>query len=369
LDGRLFVHRSLDELAPLGDAWDELAVRARSPFLSFQWLRSWWKAFAKTDGIAVALMNRDRPLGAGACFCASSGRLLTAAANQYSECWDVVAVDDSARKLVWRGVADLGAARLRLPALPATSPSVSLAPEVLRAAGYRIAIRPDRASPYLTLPGSWEALLRTVSKNLRAQVRQSHNRLQREGSLAFRTTTSGSQLERDLNRFLLLEGSGWKGRAGSAIRNNPRSLSLFTDFARAAARRGWLRLHFLELDGVPIAADYSCVFGGGSFMIKTAFDERYARLSPGLALRAEAIRAAIDEGLDFYDFGGQTERYKLRWTGELHERVVIEAYRGLYGLPAFVYRYRLRPLGRPLRRFAKFPGVVPRLRRPDPHQR
>ena len=348
MDSTLFVHRSLDELAAVEGAWDELAVRARSPFLSYQWLRSWSKAFAKPEGIAVAVMNSDRGLGGAACLCASPGRLLTAAANQYSECWDAVAVDDSARKLVWRGVAELGAARLRLPALPATSPSVSLAPEVLRAAGYRIAIRPDRASPYLPLPGSWDELLTMLSSNLRAQVRYSHNRLRREGSLVFRTTRGGSQLESDLDRFFSLEGSGWKGRAGSAIRSDPRSLSLFTDFARAAARRGWLRLHFLELDGVPVAGDYGCVLGGGSFLIKTAFDERYARLSPGLALRAEAIRAAIDEGLDFYDFLGQTEWYKLRWTRELHERVVIQAYRGLSGLPALVYRHKPGAAGRGL---------------------
>ena len=78
----------------------------------------------------------------------------------------------------------------------------------------------------------------------------------------------------------------------------------------------------------PKAAELNCVFAGGTFLIKTGFDERYRRFSPGLVLRGEVLQAAIQEGSRFYDFLGGSDSYKLRWTSELRPRTAIKAYRG-----------------------------------------
>ncbi|MFN2555468.1 MAG: GNAT family N-acetyltransferase, partial [Nitriliruptorales bacterium] len=201
----------------------------------------------------------------------------------------------------------------------------------------------DEVSPYLQLPAAWSELLSSVSRNLRSQVNRRRRALEREGKLVFRTTTSGGDdLERDLQAFFRLEASGWKGRSKTAILSDPSTEHLYGSFARAAARTGWLRLHLLELDGVPIAGDLGCHFGRGGFLIKTAFDERYARLSPGLVLRAEALRASIAEGARFYDFLGAPDGYKLRWTSDVRPRLVLDAYRGVWR-PLILYRTRIRP--------------------------
>ena len=124
---------------------------------------------------------------------------------------------------------------------------------------------------------------------------------------------------------------------------DPRTERLYTDFARAAAAAGWLRLQLLELDGVLVAADLNCRFAGGTFLLKTGFDERYAKFSPGLVLRGEVLRAAIEEGSGFYDFLGGPDGYKLRWTPELRPRVALKGYRGAWR-PLATYQSRLRPL-------------------------
>jgi len=331
----------------LEESWNELALPAESPFLTHQWLRSWWSAFAEPEPMVVALRAADGTLRAGACVTRRSARELSSAANEYSEDWDVVAVDDASRQLLWHEIAALGGARITLSAVPASSSSVGLAADSLRAAGFKVAVGREQASPYLDLPDSWEQLLAGVSRNLRSQVRRSAKGLQREGAVEFRTATDDS-LERDLDAFLSLEASGWKGAAGSAIRSDPRALRLYTDFAHASMRKGWLRLQLLELDGVPIAADYTCVVGRGAFLVKTAFDERYGGLSPGLVLRAEALRSALGEGLRFYDFLGGADRYKMRWTEELRERLVIRGYGGVAAVAPFWYRHSLRPAARRL---------------------
>lgn len=274
-------------------------------------------------------------------------RTLRGATNAYTEHWDVVAADPAARTTLWREIAALHTATISLSGVPAGSASLPVAVDVLRSAGYRVAVSVEQRSPILALPENWDDLLATVSRNLRSIVRRYTKRLAREGTLVFRTSTD-ERLEQDLRSFLVVEGSGWKGAAGSAIRSDPRATTLYTEFARAAARRGSLRLQVLELDGAPIAVDYTCVVGDCAFLLKTGFDERYARLSPGLVLRSHALQSAIGERLRHYDFLGGPDRYKVQWTAELRERLLIRAYGGITGPPMFLYRHRLRPAGRRL---------------------
>jgi CelD/BcsL family acetyltransferase involved in cellulose biosynthesis len=107
--------------------------------------------------------------------------------------------------------------------------------------------------------------------------------------------------------------------------------------------RRWLRLHLLELDGEVVAGDYSCVYAGGEYLLKTGYDERFGRFSPGLVLRAEVLRQATDAGLRFYDFLGGPDHYKLRWTQDTRARITLRAYRGRTTMLAYLYRSRVRP--------------------------
>jgi CelD/BcsL family acetyltransferase involved in cellulose biosynthesis len=187
-----------------------------------------------------------------------------------------------------------------------------------------------------------EALLAGVSRNLRSQVGRRERALQRTGDLGFRTVAGGPELPSALDHLLRVEASGWKARAGTAILNDPAAEALYRSFAARASARGWLRVHLLELDGEPIAADLNCSFGRTGLLIKTGFDERHAALSPGLVLRARVLRAAIEEGLEFYDFLAGAQPYKLRWGAQVRRRVTLLAYRGPQTCPDRLYERRVR---------------------------
>jgi CelD/BcsL family acetyltransferase involved in cellulose biosynthesis len=338
----LTVVEDIESLPPSGD-WNLLAELAGSPFLTAEWLTAWWGAFGSGRLSWLLLGDRHGSLRAGACCRRLTGGRLAAAANEHTGDWDAVATDEQAREALWRAVAGLGAGAVDLAAIR-NRHSRQQAAQALSAAGYRTVEVTGVRSPYLELPGTWEDLLASVSRNLRSQLGRRRRGLEREGRLRFRTSAAtGEELERDLAAFLRVEASGWKSGSGTAILSDPRTTRLYTQFAKAAAAAGWLRLHLLELDGVPVAADLNCRFAGGSFLIKTGYDERYAAFSPGLVLRGEVLRAAIEEGADFYDFLGGPDSYKLRWTAELRPRVAVKAYRGVWR-PLGTYHARLRPL-------------------------
>jgi CelD/BcsL family acetyltransferase involved in cellulose biosynthesis len=343
LVGDMFSVELLDDTGqlPRAEEWNVLAGSAGSPFLTAQWLAAWWRAFGSGRLICLVLRDGRGALRAGAWCRRLPGGRLAATANAHTGDWDVVASDDRARRALWRTLAGLGAGAVELAAIRSRS-SLDQADKELRAAGYRTVEVAGVRSPYLELPGTWEELLGSVSRNLRSQLGRRRRALEREGRLRFRTTVGGEELERDLVSFFRVESSGWKSGAGTAILNDPRTERLYRDFAGAAAAAGWLRLHLLELDGVTVAADLNCVFAGGTFLIKTGFDERYGQFSPGLVLRGEVLRAAIQDGSRFYDFLGGPDSYKLRWTAELRPRAAIKAYRGVWR-PLALYQARLRP--------------------------
>ncbi|MFN2489119.1 MAG: GNAT family N-acetyltransferase [Actinomycetota bacterium] len=350
--GRAEILTCADGLRAVAEEWNPLALAAGTPFLTVEWLASWWESFGGDRSSCLLLRDAQGSLRGGVCYATDGRRRLTSATNAYSEDWDVVAADDEARRAMWFELCSLRPGQVDLRAMR-NQASLQCARQVFQEAGYSFLEFTTRGSPYLTLPDTWDELLATVGRKLRKALGNRRRALEREGSVSFRTISRGPGLTKDLDAFIAVEGSGWRAAAQTAIQSNVRTELLYRGFAYGAAQAGWLRLHLLELDGVAIAGDLSCRFAGGSFLIKTGYDERFSSLSPGLLLRGEALHAAIDEGSRFYDFLGGPDHYKMRWASELRPRTSVKAYRGPHRALA-LYWTRLRPAAKAcLRRSAR----------------
>jgi hypothetical protein len=92
-----------------------------------------------------------------------------------------------------------------------------------------------------------------------------------------------------LDRFLELEGAGWKGKAGTALASRPAEAAVFREAVTAFARRGCAQLWELGPPDAPVASLCAVVASDGVFHLKIAHDERYAAESPGLQLELELI--------------------------------------------------------------------------------
>ncbi len=91
-----------------------------------------------------------------------------------------------------------------------------------------------------------------------------------------------------LEAFLQLEASGWKGRQGTALASNPKHAQLLRRWCATLEEERRLQVLFLEAGDRPLAAQVN-VFGGDElFGFKVAYDERFARRSPGVLLELEA---------------------------------------------------------------------------------
>jgi CelD/BcsL family acetyltransferase involved in cellulose biosynthesis len=84
--------------------------------------------------------------------------------------------------------------------------------------------------------------------------------------------------------FLSLEKAGWKGRTGTASLQRPDRAAFVRAATRDMAACGQARVHRLSLDGEPIAVGIAFVARDRACFWKIAYDERFARYSPGVQL-------------------------------------------------------------------------------------
>ena len=104
-----------------------------------------------------------------------------------------------------------------------------------------------------------------------------------------------------VEQFLRLELSGWKGAAGTALGSNPAHAEFLRQVA-ATFGRGRAQLVLLGTEGRVVAARYSLRAGATDYCFKVAYDERYARYSPGRELELRQLeRFQLDPALTRMD--------------------------------------------------------------------
>jgi CelD/BcsL family acetyltransferase involved in cellulose biosynthesis len=140
-----------------------------------------------------------------------------------------------------------------------------------------------------------------VRAKKRKELRRQKSRLAEIGTLDFMRSNGSSGLEAWADEFLALEKRGWKGANGSALDCADETRRLFHKALFGAAEQGRLELLDLRLNGAPLAMLVNFICPPASFSYKTAFDEDYARFSPGVLLQYENLSLLERDDITYCD--------------------------------------------------------------------
>ena len=171
-----------------------------------------------------------------------------------------------------------------------------------------------------------------MSTNARQQVRR---REQKPAGVGSRSRIA-SQTTRTSSKATSTSCTTCIGCVGPAPAYSGRDASFHRAFAQAAFRRGWLRLWFLELDGIPVAAWHGYRFAGSSRTTAGRLEPGVAEGSVGTILLSHTIRAAAEDGMDEYRLLRGDETYKSRWATSDHGLVSLVAGNGRAGAMAAI---------------------------------
>lgn len=150
------------------------------------------------------------------------------------------------------------------------------------------------------------------------ETRRLERRLGDFGEVSYQALSSGDDCEPWLAHFMRLEALGWKGRENTAIASNGPDEAYFVAIGEEAHRRGRLQVFALKVGDKPIAMKINFLAAPGSYAFKIAYDEGFAKFSPGILLeifnRQRIVESADIDWMDSCAEPGHAMIERL-WTG------------------------------------------------------
>ena len=152
----------------------------------------------------------------------------------------------------------------------------------------------DRPMLQSTLEGP-DYLALTVSRLHRKEMRRQWRQLEDMGTLEFTVARQPAEIRFRMEEFLALEASGWKGRKRTALVVDRYRAAFAREAITNLAEADAVRIHTLDLNGKAIASIVVFMMAGEAFTWKTAYDETFARFSPGKLLIARLTEWNLDD--------------------------------------------------------------------------
>lgn len=308
--------------------WNRLA--AGIPFRCWEWVESWWRHYGRSGMRPYILTVRTREnelVGILPCYQTTgplTGRVLRFMGSG-EICSDYLTFMTSAdhgpaaAEAIGRWLSETAAREwdvVELDGIDQSDPSLQSLIEWLKSHGHRIHVRQRTNGWRLKLPGTWEEYLAKVSRGRRVRIRQIVKRQFETGRAVAHIANSEESYRRGWQIFCDLHqrrriSLGEKGCLAS---------DRFADFHAEISRRffeaGRLRLHWVELEGVPVAVDYAFTGDQTVFCYQSGLNPQYLDEQPGWLDWADSIRQAIEQGYQAFDFMRGDEPYKSIWRAE-----------------------------------------------------
>jgi len=156
-----------------------------------------------------------------------------------------------------------------------------------------------------------------VRQKKRKELRRLRNRLADEGEVRAHILDDEAELDAWCDTFLVLEKSGWKGAAGTALACRPPTSDFFRDAVRGAWDAGRLQFRRLDVGTRTIAMLVNFLCPPGSFSFKTVFDEDYSRFSPGVLIQLDNLDILANPDIAWMDSCAVEDHPMIDslWTG------------------------------------------------------
>lgn len=229
-----------------------------------------------------------------------------------------------------------------LPMVPENGPFATALNAVLRTRQHTLFASHQRA---LLAPGLQRAgyLERAIGGRTRKEWRRQRRRLEDKGAVSM-VTTSGNAGPAALEDFFALEAGGWKGRAGTAARDDAKIGEFMRQAITGLADNA--RIHRLLVGDRAVAAAITLRSRDYGWFWKVAYDEAWAQFSPGVLLALELTERLLqDDSLTRVDSCATADHPMIDrlW----HERLALaDHFVGTRPTGAFFFSRRLEALRR-----------------------
>lgn len=185
---------------------------------------------------------------------------------------------------------------LLMPFLPADGPfALAFDHAVARRGGTSISFNRHQRALLAPADGRANYLDAAIGAKKRKELRRQRKRLAELGAVTSNIVSAAPEVATALGDFLALEAAGWKGRAGTATSADQGARAFMETAVIGLAHEGKAQVARLFAGGRPIAAMVTLASGAAAWCWKIAYDESFARFSPGVQLLSDLTQALLDD--------------------------------------------------------------------------
>jgi len=334
----------------LREEWKQLFVTAKcSPFLSWEWLSTWYKWFGAGRTPFILKATRENQLIGLLPLCFEEKKVLGMRVKRLAfigeqvggaDYLDLIAKSDDKHEVLSAIFDFLKKENCFDVICLENLASDSITAEFLQNFNenttkprLRYANRTTAICPQIDLSGGWETVLQESKRaaNFKRRLKQ----LEKMPDFEFRTVTSPDETGAAFERFYHLHEKRWSKNGGSELSGHPKLVSFQRDLIQSLAASGLLRFDELWAEGECRAAVYGLDDGRAFYYYNSGYDLEWANKSVGLVLIGLSVKNAIERGNRVYDFLRGDETYKFDWANDKSELVTVSLSRNT--IPALAY--------------------------------
>ncbi len=349
----------------LEEEWNRLAEKtSASVFSSFDYVRVAWKHFHNPTDRLFILVLSDGPAVLGiAPFCVrrSAIRGIPYRVIRFIAAWEgdrpriLAEKGEEAfyeRILVFLSENERSWEVLDLIEQPLEGPEGRAWPFLLRS-GWYWEKQADVVDYYISVRGPWEEYLKSLGSATQRNWRRQTKRLASlPGGYRVEQVSEPARMGEALSRYVAIERSGWKAKAGIGVAKDDRHLAFYEELLVRLAGKGQAQVFFLISGAEDMASAVQFLGQGVTYGRHTAFAPAYATYSPAVVLHAEIFRDAFERAFREVDLlsmkeDGKPEKHKTDWATGRKKTVRWTGYRvGSRLLPLILAKRIKRFFGR-----------------------
>ena len=228
---------------------------------------------------------------------------------------------------IWLHRADASLERL-LSSLTAALPGFQLAVGVTQQ-DPKIDARPQNSphletldyirTAHIAVRGTFDEYWESRDRNVIRQMARRRRRLAERGiGTRLEIVSSPELVAEAIEQYGRIESAGWKGKEGTAVAAGNTQGAFYRHLLEHYCRRGDGRAYKYWFNDEIVAMELSVRLGDTSVFLKTTYDERHHRYSPGMLMRQEILRYLFAEGkIRTVEFYGPLRSWQTKWADEI----------------------------------------------------
>ncbi len=276
------------------------------------WLKTWWDTFGENNGSEILAGYYQGKLIGIAPLRIEEKTARFIGGENVCDYQDMIVASNHAPeffKAILTYLGEKGIQALELGALRPDAVSLTELPNVAEQMGYNVVCNQVAFSYEIVLPRTWESYLKMLGGKQRHEIRRKLRRLNEAGQIECRVIHRPDEISEHMDIFFSMFKAS---RPDKSEFLTDQMVSFFRLLAQRMARKGFLKISFLDIDQVPAAGVMCFDYNDTIFLYNNGYDPGFGNLSVGFLSKVYSIKDSIERGRLRYDLLKGDEGYKKR---------------------------------------------------------